>query len=78
MLADTKSALPTVADYNERKLESEWLRDHSHEYPGEWVALDGNRLLAHGRERKAGFCTSPRIDGSATSLCPFTASRSSG
>ena len=42
MPTDTKPALPpmqTVANYNERRLESEWLRDHSHEYPGERVAL---------------------------------------
>jgi len=58
MPTDAKPALPpieTVANYNERKLESEWLRDHSHEYPGEWVALDGSRLLAHGRDAKQVF-----------------------
>jgi hypothetical protein len=26
----------------------EWLRLHSKEYGGEWVALDGERLIAHG------------------------------
>jgi uncharacterized protein DUF5678 len=26
----------------------EWLRLHSKEYGGEWVALDGSRLIAHG------------------------------
>jgi len=26
----------------------EWLRLHSKEYGGEWVALDGGRLIAHG------------------------------
>jgi len=26
----------------------EWLRLHSREYGGEWVALDGGRLIAHG------------------------------
>jgi Family of unknown function (DUF5678) len=26
----------------------EWLRLHSKEYGGEWVALDGDRLIAHG------------------------------
>ncbi len=28
--------------------EMQWLTDHSAEYAGQWVALDGNRLLAHG------------------------------
>ena len=26
--------------------ESAWLRDHAHEYPGCWVVLDGDRLIA--------------------------------
>ena len=26
----------------------EWLRLHNKEYGGEWVALDGRRLIAHG------------------------------
>jgi hypothetical protein len=58
MPTDTKPTLPptkTAANYNERKLESEWLRDHSQEFPGEWVALDGNRLLAHGLDPKKVF-----------------------
>src|SRR5262249_26143142 len=28
-----------------------WLREHSHEYRGQWVALAGDRLIAHGTER---------------------------
>jgi len=28
----------------------EWLRVHSKEYGGEWVALDGDRLIAHGTD----------------------------
>jgi Family of unknown function (DUF5678) len=26
----------------------EWLRVHSKEFGGQWVALDGDRLIAHG------------------------------
>ncbi len=26
----------------------QWLANHSHEYPDQWVALDGDRLIAHG------------------------------
>jgi Family of unknown function (DUF5678) len=25
-----------------------WINEHGNEYPGEWLALDGDRLLAHG------------------------------
>jgi hypothetical protein len=25
-----------------------WMKEHSHEYGGQWVALDGDRLIAHG------------------------------
>jgi hypothetical protein len=28
-----------------------WLREHAHEYPGQWVALLGDRLIAHGPNR---------------------------
>lgn len=30
-----------------------WLREHAHEYRGQWVALAGDRLVAHGSERAA-------------------------
>jgi len=26
-----------------------WINEHAKEYPGEWLALDGYRLLAHGK-----------------------------
>jgi hypothetical protein len=26
--------------------EIEWIEQHKHEYPGQWVALDGGRLIA--------------------------------
>jgi hypothetical protein len=25
-----------------------WINEHSYEYGGQWVALDGDRLIAHG------------------------------
>jgi hypothetical protein len=25
-----------------------WINEHGNEYPGEWLALDGDNLLAHG------------------------------
>ena len=33
---------------NERREEMLWLAKESASYAGEWVALDGNRLVAHG------------------------------
>ena len=27
-----------------------WINEHSSAYPGQWLALDGDRLLAHGSE----------------------------
>ncbi|MCC6589917.1 MAG: antitoxin family protein [Bryobacterales bacterium] len=33
---------------NERREELRWLATKSGAYAGEWVALDGSRLLAHG------------------------------
>src|SRR5574337_2077162 len=32
--------------------ERSWLRDHQAEYPGAWVALDGENLIAHGSSAK--------------------------
>ncbi|MGH9834763.1 MAG: DUF5678 domain-containing protein [Blastocatellia bacterium] len=28
--------------------EKQWLKEHRHEYVGQWVALDGDRLISHG------------------------------
>lgn len=33
------------------KLERQWVQDHKHEYPGQWVALDGDRLIAASANR---------------------------
>lgn len=33
----------------DRTREDEWLRHHKHEYVGQWVALDGDSLLAAGQ-----------------------------
>lgn len=27
---------------------AKWMREHRREYGGQWVALDGERLIAHG------------------------------
>jgi predicted DNA-binding antitoxin AbrB/MazE fold protein len=35
-------------DFDDSLAELEWLAHESRPYTGEWVALDGNRLIAHG------------------------------
>lgn len=32
--------------------EMRWLAEHGHEYAGQWVALDGGRLLSHGENAR--------------------------
>lgn len=32
----------------DRSRENEWLQQHQNEYAGQWIALDGDRLLSHG------------------------------
>jgi len=34
----------------DRSAEYEWLSRHRDEYAGQWVALDGDRLIGHGTE----------------------------
>lgn len=36
----------------DRKREMEWLKENREKFAGEWVALDGNRLLSHGIDAK--------------------------
>lgn len=38
------------AQVNERREEFLWLANESAPYAGQWVALDGSRLIAHGTE----------------------------
>ena len=34
--------------YVDRSRETAWITEHQAEYAGQWVLLDGNRLIAHG------------------------------
>ena len=43
------STMP-ILPVNNRAKELEWLATESGPYAGQWVALDGNRLIAHGNE----------------------------
>ena len=36
-----------------RSAEQHWLREQGNHYTGEWVALDGGRLLSHGLDAKS-------------------------
>lgn len=46
----------------DRSHEMKWLHDHAREYIGQWVALDGDRLIAHGYDAKAVYAAA-RADG---------------
>jgi hypothetical protein len=35
--------------------EMQWIKEHRKEYAGQWVALDGDRLLSHGMNAKEVF-----------------------
>jgi hypothetical protein len=41
-----KARLP----YIDRSREMAWIAEHEHEYPGEWVVLDGDRLIGRGND----------------------------
>ncbi len=40
--------LQVLSSANERREEMQWLAKDSGPYAGQWVALDGARLVAHG------------------------------
>jgi predicted DNA-binding antitoxin AbrB/MazE fold protein len=47
---------------NERREELQWLATESGPYAGEWVALDGPKLVAHG-EKLAGVSAAAKAAG---------------
>lgn len=48
----------------------EWLRLHSKEYGGQWVALDGGRLIAHGPDAKEVYAAA-KADGAYLPLINY-------
>lgn len=45
---------PSLArPYNTHEREHAWIERHRDEYLNEWVALDGDRLLAHGLDARS-------------------------
>jgi hypothetical protein len=51
----------------DRTSEMRWLAEHGREYIGQWVALDGDRLIAHGPDAKAVYAAA-RADGAERPL----------
>lgn len=47
-----------------------WMIEHAHEYGGQWVALDGDRLIAHGENAEEVFAAA-RADGAYLPLVTF-------
>lgn len=43
----------TPPAYNTHERERAWIEQNRDEYSGQWVALDGDRLLAHGSDARA-------------------------
>jgi len=39
-----------TVEKSECSKEMQWLVEHRHEYAGQWVALDGDKLLSHGAD----------------------------
>lgn len=50
------------------RLEYEWLRQHRHEYTGQYVALEGDRLIAHAESLREVY----RLAREAGVKSPFT------
>ncbi|MEK6410912.1 MAG: DUF5678 domain-containing protein [Acidobacteriota bacterium] len=62
------SALPRVLASDlaikDRSREARWLQEHRAEYAGQWVALDGERLIASGDDLKQVANTARRLGAS--------------
>lgn len=45
---DQKKSHPKRLPWKDRSREYQWLKDHAREYVGQWVALEGDQLVASG------------------------------
>jgi ElaB/YqjD/DUF883 family membrane-anchored ribosome-binding protein len=46
--AKSNAAADDLQDYSKDQAAFKWINEHGREYPGQWLALDGDTLLAHG------------------------------
>ena len=44
--------VPLDEPHRDRSQELAWLRENQRDYAGQWVALDGGKLIAHGYDLK--------------------------
>jgi hypothetical protein len=51
-LSESTPAMPEYRADPKDEQAMKWINEHAKEYPGEWLALDGYRLLAHGMDLK--------------------------
>jgi uncharacterized protein (DUF433 family) len=67
--AEVVAPAASVAQPNEngQDPEGQWLHDHREHYRGQWVALDGYKLISHGEDGKKVF----RDAIEAGVQCPF-------
>ncbi len=55
--------------------EQEWLAQHEKEYVGEWVVLDGDRLVGHGADPRP-IVAEARLAGLQSPFVHFVAANS--
>lgn len=54
-LEKEKPKKPVRVEMPDRSRELRWVKEHRKEYAGQWVALDGDRLLSHGTNAQEVF-----------------------
>lgn len=71
--------LQNTKSYRTHERERAWIEAHREEYLGQWVALDGDRLIAHGANARevylaarAAGVRSPFVEQIMPSLEPYT------
>lgn len=60
VISPSRPVEPPV-EFLDRTLEYEWLARHQLEYVGQWVALKGNQLIAHGQTAKEVFAKAQEL-----------------